>query len=163
MSIDLAAHYRAVLDDLRKRRNALATEIAQLDASIATIGRQAKGVLKSPLLPIPEPADEQRSVGNEGPGRFANMSVRWATLWVLAEARPAARKTAEVAQALLEGGYKTSMGERFGNSVSAVLSAMKSKGEIEVVVDAYRITPTGQSAWDHIKTTDRFKATQQVA
>ena len=159
MAVDLSEHYRAVLDDLQKRRDALATELAQLDASVAIIQRQAK----SPLAP-PPPVAQPVPVSPSSSANYSNMSVRWATLWYLTEGTSAPRKTGEIAQVLRDGGYPTSMGETFRNSVSAVLSAMKSKEEpeVETVEDgAYRITATGRAVLEHIKASERFRLTQR--
>ena len=159
MVTDLSNHYRVVLDDLRHRRSSLVRELEEIDASINVLQRQGNvsgsnasesGHSLSYSLP---PTKNQPN--------YSHMSVRWAILWLLSDLSPQARKTGDIARALRDGGYPTTMGDRFSNSVSAVLSAMKVKGEVETVEDgAYRITQTGREVWDHISTTDRFKLTQ---
>ena len=162
MSVEILEHYRAVLDDLQKRRDALAEELEQLDSSIAIIRRQAQSAPTQLSLSATVPSVSLTSSPTMLTPNYSNMSVRWATLWYLSDNASRAFKTSEVAQAMRQGGYQTTMGDRFGNSVSAVLSSMRAKGEVEAVEDgAYRITEIGRSAWDHIRKTDRFQLTQK--
>jgi hypothetical protein len=161
MTIDISEHYRAVLEDLLSRREIILEELQQLDAAIGTIRRQVS--VAPAQLRLRDEAPMVSLTSSPQAPNYAHMSVRWATLWNLSELdTEGAKKTAEVAQALRDGGYRTTMGDKFGNSVSAVLSVMKGKGEVETVEDgAYRITPAGREVWEHIKKSERFRQTQQ--
>jgi len=78
-------------------------------------------------------------------------------LWYLAEDAHGFVKTSEVAGALLAGGYK-SEALRFPNLVSAVLSTMKAKGEVEPNDDGgYRLTEQGRLTWAHIRQGAKFR------
>ena len=159
MDMVLSEHYRAVLGDLQERRSLLAAELEQLDASIAVLQRQGNLALDPPKKPDVSPTYSPRQLGEMA--NYSHMSVRWATLWYLSGSAGTARKTGDIAKALRDGGYPTTMGDRFSNSVSAVLSAMKTKGEVETTEDgAYCITDNGQAAWDHIMKSARFRLTQ---
>jgi hypothetical protein len=170
-------HYNAVLADLRSRQEALKAELRDVDAAIAGIHRILGVVpdLSDPYAAIrdvdlspnvsPRPALQERRaphglatvpVGE----RFANISVRWGVLWFLAEYAQGYQRTGEIANALREGGYKSDAA-RFGNMVSAVLSAMKSRvpPEVETNEDGgYRITEHGRQVWQVIRRGSKFRA-----
>ena len=149
-------HYIAVLADLRQRRTRLENELRDLDATISGIQRWCDGIQHQPQSPTPEPAQEQRQ-STASATRFANMSVRWGVLWHLAEFANGYEKTGEIANALLAGGYK-SEAARFGNLVSAVLSNMKAKGEVETSEDGgYRLTDDGRKTWNLIRQGAKFR------
>jgi hypothetical protein len=93
--------------------------------------------------------------------QFANISVRWGVLWFLAEFADGYVKTSEIANALLEGGYR-SEAARFPNLVSAVLSSMKGKLEVQTNSDdgapGYCLTEKGRQTWAAIRQGSKFRA-----
>ena len=157
MTKELDEQYQAVLRDLGERRAHHVKAITELDAMIAGIGRQLQAmggelplvVSQSTLAASGQPdADESR--------KFADMSVRWAILKLLARADQP-RTTGEIAKVLETGGVE-SKGQRFNSIVSAVLSDMKSKkGEVESVeAGCYQLTNQGHEAWQHIEKSSRY-------
>lgn len=85
--------------------------------------------------------------------------MRWSVLWHLAEFAHGYEKTGEIAKALEAGGYQTKGSGPFGNMVSAVLSKMKSMGEVESDKDGgYQLTDVGRHAWHMIKQGAKFRA-----
>ena len=153
-------HYMAVLADLRGRRLELETQIQRIDAAIngllVLVGQQPQQPAVS--LPSSPPAQAaQHTAAN----RFSDISVRWGVLWYLADFAEGYVKTAEIADALLKGGYK-SEAARFPNLVSAVLSTMKAKEEVEASNDdgasGYRLTEKGRQTWAAIRQGHKFKA-----
>lgn len=150
-------HYAAVLADLRTRRSQLQSELQDLESAISAINRlcgdqeivpsyaRIAPVMTNSLEPRPD-------------ARYANISVRWAVLWHLAEFASDYEKTGQIANALLAGGYKSDAA-KFGNMVSAVLSNMKAKGEVEFVEDAgYRLSDDGRRTWNLIRQGSKFRA-----
>jgi hypothetical protein len=149
-------HYAAVMADLKARRSKLQIELNQIDAAIQ--GLQL--ILVEPRGASINP-DAAWSVSPKEPPanqRYARISVRWGVLWKLAEYSTDYEKTGQIADALLAGGYQTSGASRFGNMVSAVLSNMKTKGEVESNEEGgYRLTDAGRKTWELIKQGTKFK------
>jgi hypothetical protein len=119
---------------------------------------KSKGMIPPTASVSAVPADTPhvRSISMmPSPGRrFSVMSVRWAILILLDEAK-SPMSQAELTEALESEGIRAkSKATNFGNNVSAVLSNMKSpRNEIEVVEGKYEITEKGRSAIHHIKIT----------
>jgi hypothetical protein len=154
-------HYAAVLADLRDRKNRLSAELAEVDAGISAIQRLAGELPQGERASWP--AHPQQTGSGVASARFANISVRWGVLWQLAEFSQDFTKTGEIARALLAGGYQ-SAAERFPNLVSAVLSAMKAKGEVETNDDGgYRLTEKGRQTWALIRQGTKFRAATSTA
>lgn len=160
MTRELPDHYKAVLNDLQQRRAAYVNAIEELDAMIAGILRlQAiNGAIPVPASPPSPLAPNVQELTNDAT-KYSGMSVRWATLNLLAEDSTGPLTTAEIAEALQARGVKSS-GQRFGSIVSAVVSDMRAKkSELEVVEDGrYQLTKTGHDAWEHIKMTPQYRS-----
>lgn len=161
---DLNEQYQAVLRDLQERRASYLTAINELDAMIAGINRQLQvASAEPPLVANQQPIPIAKVANSDETHRFANMSVRWAVLKLLARAgRP--MTTGEIAKTLEAGGVE-SKGQRFSSIVSAVLSDMKSKkGEVESVEDGgFQLTNQGREAWEHIEKSARYRYRDPVA
>lgn len=153
MSNDLYDHYRVVLGDLQRRRVALHTELREVETLIDGIGRQI------PSSAGPHITKDEHTANTHKPYNYGKMSVRWGVLAYLAEGASVPVKTPQIAAALLEGGYQSG-GANFANIVSGVLSTLKSKGEVELVEEGYRLTGSGVAAWKHIKTSPKFSSQQ---
>jgi hypothetical protein len=152
-------HYAAVLADLRARRERIEAELRDVDAAISGLQRLLGGeqaflqVGSNRPIILRDPFNEPPSYA-----RYANISVRWGVLWHLSEHSTEFEKTAQITDALESGGYKSSGASRFGNMVSAVLSNMKAKGEVETNDDGgYRITETGRKTWNLIRQGAKFR------
>ena len=175
-------HYAAVLADLQERKSSLEAELRDIDVMIGGLKRMVGGdALLQGILPSPQGSPSALGLAQaidrlpgvnlallESRSRFSNLSVRWGLIWYLAEdvevQRPRDRKevagsakTGEIANALLAGGYR-SQAERFPNLVSAVLSGMKTKGEVEISEDGgYRLTDQGTHTWQSIRHSAKFR------
>ncbi|MEK7994252.1 MAG: hypothetical protein AAB403_10650 [Planctomycetota bacterium] len=138
-------HYAAVLRDLEVRRAQCQRELTELEQIIG-------GIRKQLSVPI--------SVGSSLPnvaGKFANMSVRWAILNLLAEESTAPMTTPAVADALRLGGI-SSDGKNFNSNVSAVLSTMANeRKEVESTEHGYVITQHGRQVWESIKASPKWQ------
>jgi len=160
---EMNEHYAVVLADLQTRRAKLAVEIQQIDAAISglrtLIGQSAEVAPGfSPRSSLPQ----QMHGASLDSTRFSNVSVRWGVLWYLAEFAEGYVKTATIADALLRGGYK-SKAAQFPNLVSAVLSNMKTKEEVEANSDdgatGYQLTEKGRQTWTAIRQGHKFRDT----
>ncbi len=150
-------HYTAVIDDLRRRRGKLETEIREIDALIRSLERVASAPAGPALSTPPPSAVAELATKVPTNRRYSNISVRWAVLWYLTEFAEGDQKTAEIASALESGGNHSGA-SRFGNAVSAVLSTMKSKDEVEIGTDGgYRVSDVGRRNWTHIKLGKKFR------
>lgn len=153
--------YAAVLADIRERRMRLSLEIRDLDAAITGIERIAGAAAPVPSLsPTSTSAPSLQPPPNTARGTegdYSRISVRWAVLWHLTEFATRPEKTAEIAEAITKGGYKSDAG-KFGNFVSAVLSTMKNKGEVLATEDGgFVITEAGQQTWRAIRQGAKFR------
>jgi hypothetical protein len=147
-------HYAAVLADLRQRRAKLETDLRDVEAAISGIQRLVNTATQGP--PSQDIAVHQSAQTERDTVRFRNISVRWGVLWFLSEAESFV-KTGEIAAALLDGGYK-SEAVRFPNMVSAVLSAMKTKDEVQTNAEGgYRLTERGRNTWAAIRQGAKFR------
>lgn len=153
-------HYAAVLADLRVWRARLEEEIEEIDGVIAGMERLAQvgASTAPPSQPIIfEPSPPMMPTRSANGPLFANISMRWSVLWHLTEFAKGFQKTGEITASLRENGYQTAAAN-LGNMVSAVLSSMKAKGEVESSVDGgYRITDAGRATWNLIKQGNKFK------
>jgi hypothetical protein len=166
-------HYAAVLAELQTRKSKLEAELREIDAMIGGLQRLiGDEPLQELLVPSPQPSSSAIDLAqaiNKLPGvnlallssrsRFSNISVRWGVIWYLAEdvVGPETAKTGEIASALLEGGHRT-QAKRFPNLVSAVLSGMKTKGEVETGKDGgYRLTEQGRQTYESIRHSAKFR------
>jgi hypothetical protein len=149
VAMDLTEHYKAVLLDMKARRARLLAQISDLDVSIGAIQRQADAAKGFDVSSHTIPAVIAKP-------EYGKVSVRWGTMWHLAESVESA-KTSDIATALLQGGFQTNAAN-FTNMVSAVLSAMKSSGEVELADGGeYRLTDLGREKWRGIKKSPKFK------
>lgn len=147
-------HYRAVLRDLEQRQLACQKELAELEQTISAIRN---------LLPSAQPQLDlaanrmMRSAQDNASGKYANMSVRWAVLNLLAENAPGPMPTSEIASSLLKGGIRSSS-RNFNSNVSAVLSTMaNTREEVETVEGNYKITEHGREVWNAIKLSEPYR------
>jgi hypothetical protein len=147
-------HYQAVLSDMELRRARCQRELADLEQTIAGI---KKLLASSASLFVGTPMPSQPNDAHSDPERkYANMSQRWAILKFLAEDATAPMKAADIAIGLLNGGLRSN-GKDLAGNVSAVISTMKQKGEVEQAEDGgYRLTDNGRLAWAAIKHSPKY-------
>jgi hypothetical protein len=167
--------YTSILAELRRRRDALAAELRGVEMAIAAIlplagGESAGG--RSTQLSVPQERPDASATTTavvvsdrvaaelvSQVGDYSRLSVRWAALWHLGEFAKGPMRNSEIADAIRAGGYQSSAGS-FPNAVSAVLSAMRAKGEIDGNVEiGYFLTDKGRQIWETIKRSERFRTT----
>lgn len=159
MATGRADNYRATLADLEQRKADYLKEIKELDGLIAGIAKQVQLIEGTPVhSSLFDQAAISRIDRPADPNAFRNMSVRWGILKLLGENQIGlSMSSSEIAKELEAGGVET-RGERFVGNVSAVVSAMKQKGEVEVAEEGrYRLTAHGREAWDHIRHSPKYR------
>lgn len=159
--------YASILAELMRRRDVLAAELRSVNTAIDAIKPLVPGettvapaVFRAVQTPAPaaqivdsEPVSEPHQTGD-----YSRISVRWAALWHLGEFARGPMRNGAIADAILAGGYRTGAGS-FPNAVSAVLSGMRTKGEIDGNQDVgYWLTDKGQQIWAVIKQSERFRS-----
>lgn len=160
MTSGLVEHYRAVLADLQGQHKKLSAELADIEFAMAAIGRRL-GNASTQLASAPVQADRQAGK-LEAAINYANISVRWAVLALLAEVADGPMGTGAIAEALQARGVVKEGPSRFGNIVSAVISNLKTKGEVESVDGLYQLTDPGRTMWAHIKAGSKFRLSQSA-
>jgi hypothetical protein len=159
--------YEAMLSELHTKRSYYRRCASDTDQAISGLIKvmQASGMVvptqETTALAVIHPSpqvqpQDRRSAVSTHPisHRFGSMSVRWAILLLLDEAK-SDMSTSEIVEALEAGDIRAkSKAVSFNNNVSAVLSDMKSpRAEVEVTDGRYKITDKGRSAINHIKFT----------
>lgn len=151
------AQFEGVVEHLEHEREEIHREVAglqrklrDLDNAIATLRQRIDPAYKPSVTPVESryPADQ----------RYAFISVHWAILHLLSEAK-APMTTAEIAEALTAAGVKT-RAANFANNCSAVLTAnMRIRGdeEVESIDGAWRLTEKGRNKIAHIVTSPKFR------
>lgn len=136
----------AVYEHLEAKRQRLRREHEEIEATLAGIRKEiaALRVVQPHLFPEVE-----------GPASmtYRNISLRWAILWILSEA-VTPQTTTGIADLLRQGGVPER--RNFNSIVSAILSQMASKTEIQREGNGYKLTDTGRSAWEAIRRSERF-------
>jgi hypothetical protein len=143
--------YQIALRDLELRRAKCKEELQAVEQAISglqtLLARDASLLTQIPQGPVEVPAS----------GDYAGLSVRWGVLKFLAEDATEMSSTAEIANALREGGM-TSAGRDFVSNVSAVISVMVNKrGELIAHAGTYGLSDAGRAAWDAIKSTTAYQ------
>lgn len=142
------AAYRHLEDERLEIMRVLAPLQARLKEVLGTQASLRKRINSDATTSSPNPSRPNQ--------RYARISVRWAILDLLSTS-PNGMSTSEIAEALIAGGVQTEAAN-FANNVSAVLTTtMKPKQEIAPLPDGkWKLSPTGESAIAHIRTTDKF-------
>jgi hypothetical protein len=150
-------HYEETMRDLELRRATSLQELTKLDQAISALRATmtvSQPVTETVAVHIARPSDWKQE--------YANMSVRWAILKLLAEGGgPLGRpmKSAEISEELTGGGNEKASKA----TVSAVISDMVKKRqelerqEVEQSEDGgYQLTETGKHAWNAIKHSSKY-------
>ena len=138
--------YEQAFHDLELRRARCQDELARVERAITALRES---------IEIP-PITETVAVVREklDPHRFADMSVRWAVLKFLCGEANGPLKTAEIADALVDGGNPRAS----KTTVSAVISDMVNKrSELKLTDDGYQLTPTGKAVWNAVEHSARYQ------
>lgn len=160
MDIDLYNNYAAVLQDLTSKRDAISSELKQIEAAIAAVSAAIASHSEGPLakpLPFTPPITPPTPSIVPSDQKYSGMSVRWAVLNLMAEDTAEALRTSEIAEMLQAHGVRPG-GQNFTSNVSAVVSDMtKKKGELTVEDGRYQITDHGRDVWVGIKRTPQYR------
>jgi hypothetical protein len=170
MAGSLSEHYAAILSDLRSRYEQAKLALRELESDIARVEHLA-GQFSQPsslrgayemyraggTMTLSGDAAADPVVNRPLPRPdFSKISVRWAVLWLLSEYESGPLRTSEIATLLTAGGYQSNS-DSFLNAVSAVLSGMKGKGELESTADGYVATDKGRRTWQLIRQSAKFR------
>jgi hypothetical protein len=157
---EMNANYHAVLADLEAKKDRLTKELKIVGDAIAGIrSLMGAAVVHPPAFVSPVGWGQMAQPITRAEDRFADISVRWAVLWLLSEADHSMR-TADIVEALRDGGYPQKS-PNFSNAVSAVLSNMKGKGEVSGLGE-YALTETGRAVWNGIRNSQTFRKKTEV-
>jgi hypothetical protein len=149
---------QAVLKELELRRDCCQEELQAVEQAMsgikALLARDA-----SLLVHIPQGSYAAATATTSATiQKYSGMSVRWGVLQYLAEDVLEPASTAEIANALIDGGM-TTKGRDFISNVSAVISVMVNKrGELESTDGKYSLTDNGRAAWNAIKLTNQYRS-----
>ena len=134
----------ATLSHLTIKRAKLTNELDQTESLIRGIKREIESVEHTPTLPL-----------DLSPKPYEGMSVRWSVFMYLAHYGGGVGTLSMIADALRSGGL-SSKGQSFNSNVSAVLSQMSGKNEIEKNGDRFSLTAHGRSVWEGIQKSEKF-------
>jgi hypothetical protein len=137
----------AVQEHLDRKRQKLKREYEEIEATLAGIRREIATQRTTQATLFPE---AERSPAR---AKFQNISMRWAILWLLSETL-GSLQTPTVADSLRNGGVAER--QNFNSIVSAILSQMAQKGEVERIDNAYQLTDSGRQVWDGVQRSEKF-------
>lgn len=156
LTSDLKPHYEAVLHDLQAEHQQVQQQVGSLQARLKELHNSISTLAKR-LNPDAPPSSYSPAPSRPPNQKYANMSVRWAILDLLADSQKA-MTTAEIADALLAAGVQT-RAANFANNVSAVLSTTmrEDHNEVQQLPDGkWELTEKGKEAIEYIRTTPKF-------
>lgn len=150
-------HYEAILKQLSDKRDRIKLELTELENAIPVIQKMMRA-----MPPITsnsshsahkkierEASASKEEFNSQSSNRFAGLSMRWAALWVLAEATEPL-PTAIIAAELDKNGI-VSKSANFVSNISAVLSAMtRDRNEVNQIDGKWQITDHGREVWKRI-------------
>jgi hypothetical protein len=148
-------HYAAVLEDLKSRRIPITTEIESLSKKLSEIDLLISGINN---MSVDVPSSDTISLLDPFPSPsmpYVLMSMRWAILYMLVEHTDTALTSAEIGSRLIKGGFNES--SNFNSKVSAILSQMLVRTEVEKAEMGWVSSKHGEDVWKNIKIGDKFK------
>lgn len=154
------ASYELVVKDLEAKRIVVHSEVATGQKRLRELDDKISGLYREMDTPIPVQAliRAPSSVQTPPNQKYASISVHWAILHALSEAK-GPMTTSEIAEALTKGGVKT-RAANFANNVSAVLTTnMRPAREEEVEVNDGRwsLTEIGRNKITFIVASVKFR------
>jgi hypothetical protein len=147
MSDSLREHLLATIAHITTKQSRLTLEIQNLEALLQSLRREVDSLPSTGRLVFPPQEKAQ--------GPFAGISVRWSVFLFLAEYARGPETSGVIADALRSGG-SVSQAISFNSNVSAVLSQMANKGEVEKIGDRFSLTRKGMEAWHGISQSEKF-------
>ena len=145
MDITVRDHLVAALSHLSLKRSKLLNDLDQTESLIRGIKREIESLEYTEPLPFDAAA----------PQPYRGMSVRWSVFMYLAEYGGGIGTLSAIADALKVGGL-SSKGQSFNSNVSAVLSQMSNKDEVEKKGDRFHLTAHGRTVWEGIQKSEKF-------
>ena len=146
MSVTTREHLQGTISHLAHRRRQHAVEVARLDEILKALQLEVEALPRTEQIPFP-PND----------GQYVGISIRWAVLALFSESGPERQSLGRIADALRAGGA-TTKGQSFNSNVSAVLSVMVGKGELDKNEEGFALTGHGHIVWQGIRTSEKFAA-----
>ncbi|SRR6266536_1375643 len=155
LATEVKTSYEVVLRDLQAERDVVQQQLDNLHAQLKEINSGISTVSKR--LHPDSPSSHSPLSFRPPNQKYANTSVRWAILDLLADSE--AMTTAQIAETIKAGGVPT-RASNFVNNVSAVLTTtMKEKHkEVQQLPDGrWELTDNGRNAIAHIRTNPKFR------
>ena len=146
MTDSLRDHLNATIAHLSEKRVRLGVELNELESLLRSLQKEVDSLPTTGRLAFPQEKKQ---------GPFAAISVRWSVFLFLAEYAHGPETSGVIADALRAGG-SVSQAISFNSNVSAVLSQMANKGEVEKVGDRFSLTRKGMEAWQGISQSEKF-------
>jgi hypothetical protein len=147
MSGSLQEHLSGTIGYLSRKRISLEIELHDVTQILRSLQKELDSLTTNTAqleLPVDKPE-----------GIYADISVRWAVFLFLTEYARGPETLGVIADALREGG-SPSKAQSFNSNVSAVLSQMANKGEIEKNGDRFELTSKGRAVWYGISKSEKF-------
>lgn len=146
MSDSLREHLLATIAHISTKQSRLMVELEEVEGLLRSLRREVGSLPTTGRLVFPTPQPQ---------GPFAGISVRWSVFLFLAEYARGPETSGVIADALRDGG-SVSQAISFNSNVSAVLSQMANKGEVEKIGDRFSLTRKGMEAWHGISQSEKF-------
>jgi hypothetical protein len=146
MTDSLQEHLSATINHISAKRNSLVIELGEVDALLRSLQKELDSLPKTGRLAFPVEKPQ---------GVFASISVRWSVFLFLTEYAQGPETLGVIADALRNGG-SPSKAQSFNSNVSAVLSQMANKGEVEKIGDRFALTSKGKAVWYGISQGEKF-------
>ena len=131
---------------IARKRNSLVMDLHEIDQLLRSLQKELDSLPSTAQLELPVEKPH---------GVFADISVRWAVFLFLTEYANGPETLGVIADALRAGG-SPSKAQSFNSNVSAVLSQMANKGEVEKNGDRFELTAKGKAVWHGISQSEKF-------
>jgi hypothetical protein len=144
MSASIREHLQATISHLDAKRDFHLIEADRLFSVLKTLRVELDALPRTESIPFPP-----------SQGEFAGISMRWAILSFFSQNRNGPQTLGLIVDALRAGGA-TTKGQSFNSNVSAVLSVMVSKGELDKSEEGFALTDHGRTIWQGISNSEKF-------
>jgi hypothetical protein len=146
MTDSLKEHLSATINHISAKRNSLVIELDETEKLLRSLQKELDSLPTTGRLAFPVEKPH---------GIFASISVRWSVFLFLTEYAQGPETLGVIADALRAGG-SPSKALSFNSNVSAVLSQMANKGEVEKIGDRFALTSKGKTVWHGICQGEKF-------
>jgi hypothetical protein len=158
---ELKGSYERVVKDLEEKRSVIHAELTVRQKRLRDLNERIAGLYRemgSPVPPTVATVGERKIVTLQPDQKYSMISVHWAILHLLSEAKQP-MTTAEIADALTAAGVKTKAAN-FVNNVSAMMSTtLRTRGEEEVEAKdgRWQLTDVGRNKTAFIVASSKFR------